>query len=30
MGAVISPEGDADLGGEDTENVTQVAIENVV
>jgi hypothetical protein len=30
MGAVISPEEDADLGGEDTKNVTQVAIENVV
>jgi hypothetical protein len=30
MGAVISPEGDVDLGGEDTENVTQVATENVM
>jgi hypothetical protein len=30
MGAVISPGGDVKLGGEDTENITQVAIENVV
>jgi hypothetical protein len=27
MGAVILPGGDANLGGEDTENVTQVATE---
>jgi hypothetical protein len=30
MGAVISSGGDANLGGEVTENITQVVIENVV
>jgi hypothetical protein len=30
MGAVILPGGDVNLGGEDMENITQVATENVV
>jgi hypothetical protein len=30
MGVVILPGGDANLGGEDTKNVAQVVIENVV